>query len=581
MADFSLQGLGISSEEFLGSMFAPHEIVRLRVLSDRPNADFTGQKLEVEQGKFSNIMGTLHRHNAENRGVFFAVNYSENGGHTDADITRINAQFAEIDNIPLEEQLAKVKEFPLPPSLVIKTRKSLHCYWLMKNADVGRFRYIQRQLVAHFGADPACVNESRVLRLPEFYHCKQEPLMVECIKFNPELRYKQEQLSEHLTSVPEEASAAAKSAHSAKAGMQGSQKGLVLIGRKCEFFKHCRRYAKSLPEPQWHGMITNVAVFEGGVEAIHSISKPHPDYTFEATQKKIETFYKSGTRPMTCQTIAERGFKCPKLDSCGGKCKSPAGLAFFAMDISEIRKWLEKTKTATNTLDNVVIARQFINDYAYNVDLGLAHALITSEMKTKFSFKVSDLEPIIAFHKEIHKAFLETHQVKFDRAGDELPQWYEFTDKGRIRFMPSVLANYCVENENVFYCGDNYYFYQNGVYVQRDEMAAQQRIRHHMAIDKHKTYSQISDAERQWRIEICKTVREINVNHYIMNFKNGLYYVHADELKEHNPDVLSTIQLNANYGGSEKANCPVFLKYLDDVLPKTEHALVQEMLGYI
>jgi len=74
-------------------------------------------------------------------------------------------------------------------------------------------------------------------------------------------------------------------------------------------------------------------------------------------------------------------------------------------------------------------------------------------------------------------------------------------------------------------------------------------------------------------------VREINVNPYIMNFKNGLYNIHTDTISEHNPKVLSTIQLNANYGTN--AECPVLMEYLDDVLPKSEHALVQEMLGYI
>jgi hypothetical protein len=52
-------------------------------------------------------------------------------------------------------------------------------------------------------------------------------------------------------------------------------------------------------------LITNIAVFAGGVTAIHSISKPHPNYFYEETQQKIEHFYKSGTKPMTCQAIAE------------------------------------------------------------------------------------------------------------------------------------------------------------------------------------------------------------------------------------------------------------------------------------
>jgi hypothetical protein len=46
--------------------------------------------------------------------------------------------------------------------------------------------------------------DERVFRLPGFYHCKEEPIMVECIKFNPELRYTQEQLETVLPDIPDE-----------------------------------------------------------------------------------------------------------------------------------------------------------------------------------------------------------------------------------------------------------------------------------------------------------------------------------------------------------------------------------------
>ena len=80
--------------------------------------------------------------------------------------------------------------------MVIRTRKSLHTYWFIKDAKVAQFRPIQKALVSHFGGDPACVNESRVMRLPGFYHCKKEPVLVECVLFHPERRYTQEQIAE-------------------------------------------------------------------------------------------------------------------------------------------------------------------------------------------------------------------------------------------------------------------------------------------------------------------------------------------------------------------------------------------------
>lgn len=135
---------------------------------------------------------------------------------------------------------------------------------------------MQRQLIAHFNADPACVNESRVFRIPSFNHCKEEPIPVECIKYNPELRYTQKELSDALPEVPEETVSPAKKS-SAISG-RGTQKGLVVVGRRCQFLQHCKRNAKTLSEPDWYAMITNLAVFEGGEDAIHKLSKPYPKY---------------------------------------------------------------------------------------------------------------------------------------------------------------------------------------------------------------------------------------------------------------------------------------------------------------
>jgi putative DNA primase/helicase len=155
--------------------------------------------------------------------------------------------------------------------------------------------------------------------------------MVECIKFNPELRYTQDELSAVLPHIPEESVPSRNNEDYSPPRGFGTQLGLLLVGRRCEFIKFCKHLAKSLSEPLWYAKITNLAVFKGGLEAIHSISKPYPNYSYEETQRKIERFYKSGTKPMTCQAIAERGFDCPKRASC--KCKSPAGQAFFPMKI--------------------------------------------------------------------------------------------------------------------------------------------------------------------------------------------------------------------------------------------------------
>ena len=148
------------------SLFNPTDDVNFRILDDKKRGMFTGTNLSCKCAEYNSFEEQLKQHNAMDRGIFFVVN---SGGDNDASITRINAQFFEMDEGTFEEQQKKIDAFPLPPSIVVRTRKSLHVYYLMdSNAKVERFRPIQKQLVKQFGGDPVCINESRVMRLPGF-----------------------------------------------------------------------------------------------------------------------------------------------------------------------------------------------------------------------------------------------------------------------------------------------------------------------------------------------------------------------------------------------------------------------------
>ena len=274
MQEQELHDLHIAPEEFLSPFFEADETVCLRVLADRPGSSFSGVKQEVILKDFTEDENAdlLKRHNAQNRGIFFVVNH---GGHEDADISRVNAQFVEMDDVPFDQQLARVRAFALPPSLIVKTRKSLHCYWLIKKGETKSFRRIQRRLVVQFHGDPACINASRVMRLPGYYHCKSDPVMVQCVKFNPELRYTQAELEALLPAVPDDEASAP--GPSPLTRQRGTQKGLHMVGKRCNFIKHCAKNAKALPEPDWYAMITNLALFEEGEAAIHKLSRPYPN----------------------------------------------------------------------------------------------------------------------------------------------------------------------------------------------------------------------------------------------------------------------------------------------------------------
>jgi putative DNA primase/helicase len=575
---YSLTGLNVPAEQFLNTLVDVEEDVNIRIFEDQGDGAFTGQNITIPLKKFSDTLKSLTKHNAANRGIFVVVN---SGGRKDSDITRINAHFVEIDNGTHEEQLERIWQFPLPPSLIVRTRKSLHCYWLMKSAPpkesekmVLNFRYVQRQLVAQFDGDKACINLSRVLRIPSFYHCKAEPYLVECVKFNPELRYTQAELSAALPEVEPEVLADSDPAPNSKKFKDiGKQRGIMLVGM-CEFIKFCKRNAVNLPEPLWYAMITILSVFKGGEDKIHTLSKPYPKYDVHKTNAKIKHFLTSGTKPMTCRKLAELGFECPKRQSC--QCNSPAGWAFRPLETKELKKRLTSTKKADDILANIKIANTFIEDFLFNQEPYFAEVFIKDTLKSHFGFKSGDMSGLVANYREMHKEHARSNEAQREKS--ELPEWYEFTQSGGIRFKAGILANYLRDKFHAFYCTEQYYYYHNGVYVPRADKDAKATVRSYL--DPHDvTMNHINDAEGQWQLIIRKAIKEINPNPYVINVKNGLYYILEDRLEPHRTDFFSTVQMQPEY--HPDAKCPQFMAFLRSVLDEPEIGLLQEIYGYL
>lgn len=294
--------MNVTVTDVLGSLFNPTDTVCFRVFDDKKDGVFTGAKLSCECGKYMSIEETLKNHNIMNRGVFFVVNF---GGQDDDSITRINAQFVEMDNDSFDEQQKKIDAFPLPPSMVIKTQKSYHVYWFMDSgAKVERFRMIQTQLVKHFDGDPMCVNESRVMRLPGFMHCKKDtPVEVTCVSFHPERKYTQDQLSDVLPEVdlvPVERKS-------------GTEKGIDQVIRSCVFMQHCRDDAATLPEHDC-GDSTKQETYEllmSGKLANLVVTDPPYNVNYEGSAGKIkndnlenEKFYQFLFDAFTCMEEA-------------------------------------------------------------------------------------------------------------------------------------------------------------------------------------------------------------------------------------------------------------------------------------
>ena len=408
--------MNITAQDIINSLFNPDDIVNIRIFDDRKNGIFAGKKYSVEAGKFIGLESILREHNAKNRGVFFVVN---SGGHNDRDINRINAQFVEMDD-----------------------------------------KAYKRGLIEHFGGDPVCINESRVMRLPGYYHCKGEPVMVECLLFHPERKYTQSELSKYLN-VGNTDNEVKKSEYSAP--KKGNEKGLELVLSQCDFLKHCREDAETLSEHDWYAMITNLFPFDKGIEKIHEFSQAYPRYSKQETDSKIAHFQNSGTRPITCKTIAEKGFKCPKYVSGECTCKAPAALCYEEVTMETLQALIDNMQVSTSAIENLQRVRKFTKDFLFNVDAVTANAVIGHLLKQKFNLKNADIKPLLSFHKEVYKQFESNRKAK-DRSknSENIPDWYEMSERG-LRFLPDILAADMAKKAPVFYAAEQYYAYKHGV----------------------------------------------------------------------------------------------------------------------
>ncbi|MFH5960370.1 DNA primase family protein [Clostridium perfringens] len=662
--------------------------INIRIFSDKKGTGFKGKNLSFNIKDFQSKSKVLMAHNEANRGIFFVVN---SGGNSDRKINKINAQFFECDTLSLEEQLENISKFPLEPSIIVQTKKSLHVYFLIKNGKVEKFRDIQKKLAKHFNGDGSCINESRVMRVPGFYHCKEEPVRVKCIKFNPNLFYTQEDLERELSYIEsefivnddnyirkEETNKARSNLSRGNLGeaectsnlfseidiennsknlesyisnyhsdlqestllnkenisenyrksisekkSEGrnnkskeqvlyeseenlhsmsednisknnqlnientadeevkSENGLEVVCFKCDFIKHCKKNSKTLSEPLWHGMITNLALFKGGTYRIHELSKGYKTYSEKETEEKIINFLKSGAGPMTCETLRDRGYTCLRYGkTCYGK--SPASLAFKPLTVKDIRECIKTLKVSeVSNATNVDTALRFIENYMYNIGVALGKSLIEEDLANHL--KIKNSKDLISFYREVVRNFKKERGNKAKSKNKSKPKnsgnlpWYEEQEKG-LKFLPFVLAKHLSETRDVYYGGESFLIYENGVYNISGEKEAGRIIMDYM-LPNYCIMASIRDCREQWDILVSKDFDDFNRNPYLVNVRNGLLDIRDMSFKEHTPSYLSTVQLNVEY--NPQVDCPQFKKFLNEVLDCKLIPLVQEIVGYL
>ena len=174
----------------------PHQWKQLHTDAVHKKKDKSlARKLPVKVSEIEEGLPELQKFNEAGAGIFFAVN----GADTDQEVLKngiAHAQFFECDDKSFEDQKKIIDDSPLRPSIIVQTAKSFHVYYLLNDGKAARFRGLQGTLCSFCDGDSSVKNEARVMRVPAFYHQKNEPVMVKLIRFDPDVRYTQDEIQE-------------------------------------------------------------------------------------------------------------------------------------------------------------------------------------------------------------------------------------------------------------------------------------------------------------------------------------------------------------------------------------------------
>jgi hypothetical protein len=145
-------------------------VVTFQTFSDRKPSTPPDPLARVLHGILGQRAAELARLNDQGAGIFVMVSAGDLRGRAAENVTAVRAVFIDKDK-PL------LRPCSLEPSFAVFTsHEKGHAYWKIKGElQLGRFREVQKRLIAFYGSDPGVHELCRVMRLPGFFHRKKEP----------------------------------------------------------------------------------------------------------------------------------------------------------------------------------------------------------------------------------------------------------------------------------------------------------------------------------------------------------------------------------------------------------------------
>ena len=172
-----------------------------RVINDR-NKGEQGMNLH---GSYMTVRNQLESYNALGYGIFINVNaMNPEGPKTLENVNHIRAHVVDLDDVlTAQDSYQRAISSNMPPHFAVQSSEGkYHLYWLVEPyKDNDFYRTQQRKLVQLYNSDPHVTDATRVLRVPGFYHNKNNPQLTVCWSIYNGPRYTAQQIADNLATV--------------------------------------------------------------------------------------------------------------------------------------------------------------------------------------------------------------------------------------------------------------------------------------------------------------------------------------------------------------------------------------------
>ena len=325
------------------------------VFAFRTRDDKRIQKFYTSIGHVVDVADNLDK---EGYDVYFALaTFKEAGSRKVDNVKQLNTFFLDLDcglskDYKSQEDAIKAlkvfcNKFKLPRPTMLNSGRGVHVYWFLTE-PVGVENWLPvaellKRLCAQDNllADPAVTADAaRVLRIPNTHNYKTDPPskvglfgdeMAEAIHIN----YFAELLGGDVIQVPKKREQETNPTLDAlRSNIESSFKDILTRtqnGKGCEQLKYLIKNQEEVSEPLWRAGLSIAKHCVDGRKASHIISKNHPNYTREETNRKMELI----KGPYLCSTFDEYNpdicVNCPNW----GKIKSPITLGHRIREATE------------------------------------------------------------------------------------------------------------------------------------------------------------------------------------------------------------------------------------------------------